>query len=696
MKINYLLLLLLFNKIVFSQISQSNNAFRQNLSNNNSIENFIVKGNLDKLKSNETIENYKYLYGYNSIAVIKCSFNTISSLLDKKIITYVEFIPANKKPMNDTMLIKNKILPVKQGQSPLLAAYNGSGVVVGIIDTGCDFNHPDFKTSSGTTRIKYLWDQTITSATTTPLPYNYGQEWTAAQINASLCTHSDLAHYGHGTHVTGIAAGNGLANGTHEGICSEADIIVVALDFNKNGTIIADAADYIFNKALSLGKPCVINASVGDYYGSHDGTDLESQLINSMIGPSKPGRVIVAAAGNAGNIKYHTKTTINGMDTNFTWIQNNSSNLNYWLYADTSQIKNVFINVGVNRTNYSNAGNIGFKPYNYALNTQKIDTIKNTSNDRIGIVKSYASINTFGVYELSFEITADTLNQFWRIESKGVGQHNAWNFDFVSLGLPTSTVFPKINYYAMPDTFQTIVSGFQCLDNVITVGNYNNLKKYYDVNNTLQTSAETANALAANSSVGPTRTNKIKPDVSATGNNIFSAIALGMQNNLITTAPQVVAQGSFHVIGGGTSAASPVVAGLAGLILDKDGTLTAPLVKNAIINCTYTDIFTGSVPNNSWGYGKLDGKAAFLCSNVVTSIGTQKGSIIQVYPNPFINDVNIKGISEPSEIILFDILGNTLLKTKTNTENYTLTNFNITSGIYFLKVNKDIFKIIKN
>ncbi|MCA0429287.1 MAG: S8 family peptidase [Bacteroidetes bacterium] len=696
MKINILIILFFICNVGFGQISQSNNAFRQYLSKSNSIENFVVKGNLEKLKSQQKNENYTFLYGYNSIAVIKCSFSTITNLLNKKIINYVEFIPANNKPMNDTMLVKNKILPVKQGQSPLLAAYNGSGVVIGIIDTGCDFNHPDFKTSSGNTRINYLWDQTITSATTSPLPYGYGQEWTSAQINASLCTHSDLAHYGHGTHVTGIAAGNGLANGTHYGISSEADIIVVALDFNKNGTIIADAANYIFNKAALLGKPCVINASVGNYYGSHDGTDLEAQLIDNMIGPTKPGKVIVAAAGNAGNIKYHTKTTVNGIDTNFTWIQNSSSSLNYWLHADTLQIKNVFINVGVNRLNYSNIGNTGFKPYNYALNTQKIDTIKNSSNDRIGIVKSFASINTFGVYELSLEITADTLNQFWRIDSKGVGQHNSWNFDFVSSGLPTNTVYPKINYYVMPDTFQTIVSGFQCLDNVITVGNYNNLKYYYDVNNTLQTSAETANALAANSSVGPTRNNKIKPDVSATGNNVFSAIALGMQNNLITTAPQVVAQGSFHVIGGGTSAASPVVAGLVGLILDKDGTLTAPLVKSAIINCTYTDNFTGAVPNNSWGYGKLDGKAAFLCSNVVTSLNNKSVKNVTIFPNPFFKEISIKGLNEFSTIILYDLLGNKLFETSTNLETYTLTNLNITSGVYFLKINSETFKLIKN
>lgn len=695
MKYIALLFFLFVSQISSSQISNSNNSFRYQESIQNEITDFLVKGDLAYLAANQKEYNYTFKYGHNGIASLRCNFSTIRVLLNKKLINYVEYVPATKQLMNDTMLVKNRIKPVKQGQSPLLAAYNGSGVIVGIIDSGCDFNHPDFKTSSGLTRILNLWDQAAPSASSAPMPYNYGREWTAAQINSSLCTHSDLAYYGHGTHVTGIAAGNGLANGTHEGICSQSDIIIVALDFNKSGPTIADAADYIFSKASVLGKPCVINASVGDYYGSHDGTDLEAQLIDGMLGNNQPGKVIVAAAGNAGNIKFHTKTTLNGSDTVFTWIKNNSSNLRYWLYADTNQIKNVLINIGVNRTNFSSIGNIGFKAYNYSLNSLKTDTLKNSNNNRIGIVKSLASINSFGVYELFVQITADTLNQLWRIDSKGNGMHDAWNFNFVSTALPSNTVYPKINHYVMPDTSQTIVSSFQCLDNVITVGNYINLNKHYDVSNTLQTLSVTANALAANSSVGPTRTNKIKPDVCATGNNVFSALALGMQNNLVQNYPSVVAQGSFHVIGGGTSAASPVVAGLAGLMLQKDNALTAPLVKSAILNCTYSDSFTGILPSNSWGYGKLDGKAALLCSNIVTSIKSESKNNFIVYPNPFENEITISGLKSESKIELYDLLGKQIQSFKITNKSEERLRINVEPGVYILKVNKESVKLIR-
>src|SRR5690606_926764 len=156
-------------------------------------------------------------------------------------------------------------------------AYNGEGILMGIIDTGVDFNHADFKDSLGNTRIKYLWDQKPTSGSTVPSPFGYGIEWTETQINMAQCTQSDMAYYGHGTGVAGIAAGNGLASGHHQGPASKSDLIVVALDFNKTGPTIADAVQYIFDKAIQIGKPCVINASLGDYYGSHDATDLQTQ-----------------------------------------------------------------------------------------------------------------------------------------------------------------------------------------------------------------------------------------------------------------------------------------------------------------------------------------------------------------------------------------------------------------------------------
>ena len=102
-----------------------------------------------------------------------------------------------------------------------------------------------------------------------------------------------------------------------------------------------------------------------------------------------------------------------------------------------------------------------------------------------------------------------------------------------------------------------MVSGFQCSNEVVTVANYNNLRYHYDVNNVLQDNGIIAGEINGGSSLGPTRDGRQKPDIAATGQMVFSTIPLSMLPNLIANAPHVVAQGSLHVRGGGTSAASP-------------------------------------------------------------------------------------------------------------------------------------------
>ncbi|MBA3681258.1 MAG: S8 family peptidase [Bacteroidetes bacterium] len=707
MKLKFLLALFFASSFLFSQTPGLNNALKMRLvAGDNFIQHTIlVQGDISKLSSFQTTYNYTFNYSAGNIASINCNLPVLSKLIENKLIHYAEFIEVGKQVLNDTMIIKNKIKPVKLGTTPLTMAYDGTGIVVGIIDSGTDFSHADFKDTFGNSRIKFLWDQVPVSGSTVPQPYNYGIEWTDTQINANQCTHNDLPHYGHGTHVCGIAAGNGLANGTHEGIAAKADIVVVAIDFNKPGPTIADAVQYIFSKATWLGKPCVINISLGNYDGSHDGTDMEAKLIENMV-HNIPGRAIVAAAGNAGNIKHHVKTQPPLNDTSFTWIKNNTATLNYWCYADTNDIKNIQISVGVNRNNNFNLGRIGFKNYNYGLASVQSDTLKYNGN-RIGIVKTSASINPYGVYELYLKILADTLNLKWRIESKGIGFHDAWNFDFISTSLPSSVSFPPILKYVMPDFNKTMVSSFQCLDDVTTVANYVNVNSYYDVTNTLQSWAalnpgENVNTLAASSSHGPTRDNKQKPDISATGAGVFSAMALGMQTNLLANAPQVVAQGSLHVQGGGTSAASPVVTGLAALYLQKYPMATSIQIKNAITNCAYSDAYTGTaLPNYLWGYGKLDGFAAMTC--IITHLNKNTlNNGVSYYPNPFSDNVTFNFERDlKGEIFVYTVDGKLIYKDNVNGDSYKLTSpkLNEVVGLLFVKIKTPtenmVFKLIK-
>jgi subtilisin family serine protease len=628
----------------------------------------------------------KLYYKVGNIYSITASLQDINNIAKLSAVIRMEYVQHDLKLMADTCVVRNRIRDIKLGLSPLTQAYDGTGVTVGVIDSGTDFNHPDFKDSNGNSRIKFLWDMNKPVAANTPTPFGYGQEWTNADIDMGLCTHDDLAHYGHGSNSSGIAAGNGLSIGHFEGMAPKADIIVVALDFGRPGFTIADALQYIITKAQLLGQPLVVNASVGDYYGSHDGTDLEAQMISGMIA-SVPGRAMVAACGNGGGNAFHVGYNTTAVDTFFTWISSGSSNIYLDEYSDTTQVKNVFYSVGVNNGGLTNLGNIPFKPYNYALNTLKRDTIYNNSN-RIGIVESMASINSFGVYELSLKISADSSNYLWRIEHTGPGRIDSWNFNYISGTMPTPAEYPNIVNYKMADTVQTIVSGFHCSNEIISVANYVNRKIYQDVNNNTQVTAETAGQISQTSSLGPTRDNRIKPDIAASGATILTTGAIAMLPNLIANAPQVVALGGYHVTAGGTSASSPVVAGLAALYLQKHPTATNQQVKQAIINCAYSDVFTGtSLPNNQWGYGKLDGFAAMTCGEVVTGLKDQKYHAgINVIPNPVNGEATVFFEKEETRIIrLYNSTGQLVLKDDCSANTYKLMRNNLPSGLYFIE-----------
>ncbi len=203
----------------------------------------------------------------------------------------------------------------------------GAGVIVGICDSGCDFTHPSFRRTDGTSRILFLWDQGLTpqAGETSPAGFGFGVEYTNAQINAALAAANPFALVrhrdpgGHGTHVTGIAAGDGSApgqgrpGGTFVGVAPEADIIVVSnasngLEGLGTSASTLDAVNYIFQQAGTLTRPCVVNMSLGDNLGPHDGTSLLERGLDNLLGGA--GRAFVKSAGNAGAARCHAEGTV--------------------------------------------------------------------------------------------------------------------------------------------------------------------------------------------------------------------------------------------------------------------------------------------------------------------------------------------------------------------------------------------------
>ena len=181
-------------------------------------------------------------------------------------------------------------------------SYSGKDVVVGIIDGGFDYTHPMFYDTTGANyRIKKVWEQNAYG--TPPSGYSYGHEIIgASNILAALYDEDNASH---GTHVTGIAAGGGAGtNGKYKGIASGADIVLVSDKLTLSQMIttgqsnIIDGINYIFSFANSVGKPAVINMSLGTHLGPHDGTSLFDQACDNLV---DHGKILVGAAGNEGN-----------------------------------------------------------------------------------------------------------------------------------------------------------------------------------------------------------------------------------------------------------------------------------------------------------------------------------------------------------------------------------------------------------
>lgn len=247
----------------------------------------------------------------------------IQESMNNQTISDFYFEMAPPKLLADTARVTHHVNEVHAGIGGLQTSFTGKDVIIGYVDTGIDFTHPDFMNPDSSTRVLRYWDHTVATGPS-PGTYGYGTVWDSTAINNGTCTSTDS--HSHGTTVAGFGSGNAFANGRMKGMAPESDIIIVESNFNaQNWTLtIADACDYIFKVADSLGKPAIVNLSLGTYFGSHDGNDPASEAMEAML-DAQSGRIIVSAAGNSGlSGKNHLHNVVT-TDTSFVWFKNNAS-----------------------------------------------------------------------------------------------------------------------------------------------------------------------------------------------------------------------------------------------------------------------------------------------------------------------------------------------------------------------------------
>ena len=488
-------------------------------------------------------------------------------------------------------------------------AYKGDNVLVGIFDTGIDWDHPDFRNASNQaqSRILRIWDQTITpiAGEASPSGFNYGVEYTQTHINneidgtpAGYVRENDIN--GHGTHVAGTAAGNGaaLASGKYKGMAPNADIIIVKGGnggFSSTNEI--NALTYFKNVATALGKPIVVNMSIGGQFGAHDGTNDDEVAVDNFC-TSAAGRAVVIAAGNDNGSLIHRQVALaaNGSGTitlNVPTAASSSSTdvFQFSMYVNNTNNVNATITVPGGGTVNANVGQSSSA--SVLSNTATVyydNVIDASSGDRyinIYVTRSSTSANPSGTWTITLNnTTASALTIDGWLNYKGA--------DFSSTNITSGD-----NNY--------LVGAPGTATNAITVASYTGKLEWYSVSSTAPGGYYNSSAIQDNisnfSSRGPRRDNVQKPNITANGERVGSC--LSSDAGLASSSVSMLVSGLYQAIQG-TSMATPEVTGCVALLLQAKNTATFTELKNAIANTATKDVFTGASSNNTWGSGKID------------------------------------------------------------------------------------------
>ncbi len=551
--------------------------------------------------------------------------------------------------------------------------YDGEGVIIGIYDYGIDWSNPDFIAPNDTSRILYLWDQTDTLGPhPEELEFGYGTEYNQQDINNEI--HGSTAGYvrekdtyGHGTHIAGIAAGNGRATGNGKpdsvyiGAAPKADLIVVKGGDGGNipNTRIFDGIKYIFQKAEELGKPAVVNLSLGTQRGPHDGTSLFEQGIDNLL--SESGRAVVVAAGNDRHSQIHFRG-------DFSSASSDTMTVEFYVGANNPGEDHVWFDVWYHP--YTDLSLIVVTP----MGNRYGPVWEKPSETDEGIISVAVSlygpngdmemaINISGSYPNGTLITNLAVGP-WKLlfTSHHSGRFDGWLYDS-SMGAQITSEVDTSTLLAEPGNSRL----------AITVGSYVSRKEWPSLGSDPYCPDEqlVVGSLSESSSPGPTRPNSVdenprqKPEITAPGEYILSSLSSDVESTYFENHRNYVATDSVHWAMSGTSMAAPHVTGVVALMFQADSGLDIFEIRNEIIGSARQDNYTGNCWNMNWGYGKLDGLEAV---RLVTSVEKDKigspttFSLSQNYPNPFNGTTVIEytvpgGIYKRVSLVIYNLQG---------------------------------------
>ncbi|MBO4741811.1 MAG: S8 family serine peptidase, partial [Bacteroidales bacterium] len=520
--------------------------------------------------------------------------------------------------------------------------YDGTGVIVGVIDMGFEYGHPAFFDSTGTTlRIKRVWQQGDSNGTA-PTTFGYGSEYTsqAAILNVARSTASET----HGTHVAGIAAGcggNTAAMRKYRGMAPNADIVLVSSTLTT--AAIYDAIEYIQEYALSVGKPCVINMSIGNHSGPHDGTSNFDIACDSLLSDYPSKLILVGAAGNEGEDKLHLDKTFTASDTLlYSILDFNGSSAGYtivdiWGDDTSTRFMAGLVIVDTTTGRFNDRSNYYYSWVNSYANFNLTDSDNETIYCRV--YQDGTNTNN-GKNNIAFIVNANNQSHNRQkvmlvVKATAGNKINAWTSDGTFINC-------NYNQVTAGNTNMTVGEIGGTGHSIISVGSYSTRKTW------TSTSGRQANwtyitkgDISYFSSLGPTADNRVKPDITAPGEWIIAPI--NRFNTSYARSNYTVATATFHnnteyyAAMQGTSMATPMVTGIMALWLQQDTVLSFDSATMKLRSSAISDSYTGNIPaagSNLWGKGKINpmGGLPYTAPSTytvtVTSSDTTKGTVV--------------------------------------------------------------------